>query len=161
MAALVIDLKQIKALAKKFEKLGKDAMLDISEVLANTTVDLALDGFDRETDPYGRKWKATARGGEILSDSGELKNSIKVKSFSASKFVIDASVHYASTHQLGLKIKHPSRPSKAKGRKGKKTKKYTVKMPVRRFFMVPGQMSSAWLAEYKLVAADVLKKYLT
>ena len=123
-------------LAKKFSQTPK-VMGELSRNMAEEAVDLVKDGFDKESDPYGKKWLATARGGEILSDTGALKGSWKVKSATRAQFKVDASVRYASYHQDGApKIRLPAR------------------------MMVPdGKMPSGWMDAFEELAETMLEEH--
>jgi len=160
MTALIVDTKQVERLSKKLESLWSDMGAELSEDLASASVDLVADGFDSESDPYGKKWLATARGGEILSDTGALKTSVKVKSFSPSRFVVDASVKYASTHQSGATIK-PKSKSVLRFKIGKQwVFASKVKIPARPFF--PNRkLPVSWLKEYVMVADELLEERLS
>ena len=126
--------RELIELAKKFSQTSK-MMAGFSRSMAAETVDLVKDGFDKESDPYGKKWLATARGGEILSDTGALKGSWKVKSATRAKFKVDGSVDYASYHQGGTKY-----------------------MPAR--MMVPdGKMPSGWMDAFEELAETMLKEH--
>jgi phage gpG-like protein len=149
--------RELIELAKKFNQTSK-LMAGFSRSMAEETVDLVKDGFDKESDPYGKKWKATARGGEILSDTGALKGGIKVKSATKSKFVITASVDYASVHQGGMTI----RAKTAKGMRfkigGKWVSVKEVTIPARPFFP-DGKMPSAWMDVFEEKAETMLKEH--
>jgi len=126
--------RELIELAKKFSQTPK-MMAELSRNMAEETVDLVKDGFDKESDPYGKKWLATARGGEILSDTGALKGSWKVKSATKAQFKVDASVTYASFHQGG-------------------TKHMVARM------MVPnGNMPPAWMDSFEELAETMLKEH--
>ena len=130
----ITGLDGLEGWIKKFEHSG-ELMLELSEKLASETVDLVKDGFDKESDTYGKKWLATARGGEILSDTGALKTSWKVKSATRAQFKVDGSEPYASFHQGGTKHM-AARP------------------------MVPdGKLPASWLADYSDAADELFEEH--
>ena len=50
-------LKKLRRYAAKLRNAGaKTTMAELAENLAEECISLVLDGFDRERDPYGRKW---------------------------------------------------------------------------------------------------------
>lgn len=76
----------------------------IGEVLVSST----KKRFEDETAPDGTKWpksyRASACGGQTLSDKGRLKNSISYQA-SANKVEVGTNVKYAHVHQNGMEIK--------------------------------------------------------
>lgn len=75
-----------------------------------------LERFRTGKGPDGRRWptskRALAEGGRTLVDSGQLRNSIQVRS-DATGFAVGTNVKHASTHQYGVK----NRVIKAKNKK--------------------------------------------
>ena len=75
-----------------------------------------LERFRTRKGPDGRRWpsskRALAEGGRTLVDSGQLRNSIQVRS-DATGFAVGTNVKHASTHQYGVK----NRIIKAKNKK--------------------------------------------
>ena len=65
-----------------------------------------LERFRTRKGPDGRRWpsskRALAEGGRTLVDSGQLRNSIQVRS-DATGFAVGTNVKHASTHQYGVK----------------------------------------------------------
>ena len=65
-----------------------------------------LERFRTGKGPDGRRWpsskRALAEGGRTLVDSGQLRNSIQVRS-DATGFAVGTNVKHASTHQYGVK----------------------------------------------------------
>lgn len=60
--------------------------------------------FRQQQEPSGKKWKPTARGGQILSDTGRLKRSIRMQ-VDGDAVYIGTNLIYAATHQFGATIK--------------------------------------------------------
>ena len=133
-----IDMK-IQGLDKLIDKFsGSDQLMrELSQNLAEASIDLVKEGFDGQVDPYGKRWKETARGGEILSDTGAMKNGWKVKGFSRNRFQITGSVPYTSYHQTGVPKNHL----------------------VARKMVPDGRMARKWLNEYSELAEDILEEY--
>ena len=99
------DLSQLKrdlAALGDFDGLGLNKK--IGEVLVSST----KKRFEDETAPDGTKWpksyRASAKGGQTLSDKGRLKNSISYQA-SATKVEVGTNVKYAHVHQEGMEIK--------------------------------------------------------
>ena len=65
-----------------------------------------LERFRTGKGPDGRRWptskRALAEGGRTLVDSGQLRNSIQVRS-DATGFAVGTNVKHASTHQYGVR----------------------------------------------------------
>jgi phage gpG-like protein len=74
--------------------------------------------FDREQDPYDRKWAPIRnpgkrrRGGKVLSDTGRLRNSFRA-SASDRTFVVNSKVAYAAIHNYGGTLKRRAQPVNA------------------------------------------------
>lgn len=70
----------------------------IGEALVSSTTKRFLD----ETDPEGKAWKETKRGGKILQDTARLRNSIDYKTTTAnSSVLVGSNLAYARIHHLG------------------------------------------------------------
>jgi phage gpG-like protein len=95
---------------KKFEKKLTQApkVLDlVNRNMGEAAVDLVKEGFDKATDPYGKKWARLAiRQGEPLQDTGRLKNSWH-STFSRRGFRVAPGVTYAAFHQEGTGLFGP------------------------------------------------------
>lgn len=91
-------------LADKIGRLGSDAAK--RAILANVgeeAVELVREGFEKQSDPYGSRWKPTLRGGRILQDSGRLRNSFHRRMVSSNEVRIGSSVSYGRYHQGGTR----------------------------------------------------------
>jgi len=61
--------------------------------------------FDKQQDPYGNPWKALKlRAGQILRDTGALRNSIDYEIDGDAAVVIGTKIPYAIVHQTGAHI---------------------------------------------------------
>lgn len=117
---------------------GTSGLVALNRNLAEAAVELVKDGFEKQSDPHGSKWKPTLRGGAILQDTGRLRNSFAVKSVTPHGFLVTGSATYGVYHQTGTS-RMPAR-----------------KMPARK--MVPdSSMPAAWLTELETVAETYLK----
>jgi len=77
VAIVVKGIKSVGALAAKMRAIPGIAHYATSE-LAGETVDLVLDGFAKESDPYGKKWapKKRSNGKPVGVDTGAMKGSV-------------------------------------------------------------------------------------
>lgn len=96
MVAIVVKgIKSVGALAAKMRAIPGIAHYATSE-LAGETVDLVLDGFAKESDPYGKKWapKKRSNGKPVGVDTGAMKGSVSPV-VSGSHFGVSIGVYYA------------------------------------------------------------------
>lgn len=126
----------------------------LSLALAEDTVELTKANFEKQANPYGNRWEKTKRGGRILEDTGALKNSIKVESYNAKRFRVEASVFYASTHQKGMTIKARRAPYLVFTINGVTYRKKQVTIPQRDFFP-SRRLPSHYISEYRDTAETV------
>lgn len=103
---------------KLMKKLGKMENIDIKGanlVLAETLRTSTIERFEEERDPEGTKWEPSIRaeetGGKTLTDSSDLRRSIKSKA-NNSGFAIGTNKEYARTHQFGDERTIKARSSK-------------------------------------------------
>lgn len=106
-----------KAMGKAAHKLGDTQALmeSVGEALRSG----AIERFDAEEDPQGKKWKPSARamagGGKTLDKESHLKDSIDYAATS-DKVMVGSNLPYARIHQLGgktgkgHKVDMPARP---------------------------------------------------
>jgi phage gpG-like protein len=109
-----------KALAdfKRAIETSPQVLDSISRNLAEETVGLIKDGFRREADPYGGRWKPKkiADGRKVLSGkTSRLKGGWHVASADRRGFVVAPAVDYATYHQSGTR-KMAARPMLPDGR---------------------------------------------
>ncbi len=109
---------------------------NLAEAVGEALVASTRKRFKDETDPEGNLWKESARaeseGGQTLTETAGLKNSI-VYEASPTMVVVGTNKEYAAIHQFGGEIE-PQRAPKLKFQVGGKwiaTKKVT--MPARPF----------------------------
>lgn len=128
----------IRRLNNKLRRLSNIDFAGLSEQLAEGVKTSTRLRFKTSTDPEGKPWQQTARGGKILVLTARLRNSIRARA-DASGFAVGTNLIYAARHQFGDK-----RPLtiKAKRKRGLRFqiggKWYTkqsvkVKMPARPF----------------------------
>lgn len=132
------DFAKLRLLARQVKKVGStSALRELNRNLAEEARELVLEGFDEERAPDGAAWAPiTHRIGRILQDTGQLRNSWKVKKVTARGFTVSASAKHASYHQTG-----------------------TSRMPARP--MVPGgDLPGSWRRAFESAATDYLKSIL-
>ena len=107
-------------------------------------LELVTEGFEEERDPYGRAWKPTIeRPGQVLSDTGRLKNSWRVD-VSRNLATVSTNTEYAPTHQYGATIR-PKMKKALRFRLGKAwVTKRKVVVPQRRMIPDDGDLPDAW-----------------
>jgi len=159
------DIAKLDKWAKRLRDVPK-VMDELSEQLAEETIDLIKDGFDKSRDPYGKKWAdLKLRDGRPLEDNGHMKGSWFKKYAHRGGFLVANAKSYAVIHQTGSGIygpkKQPIVPKKAKAlRLGKygfaKSVKGTVARP-----MVPyrKRLPKKWLAAYQETAEEFLTEH--
>lgn len=76
--------------ARLYKNLGQEALTQVAI------------SFDRQEDPYGKRWAPTVRGGQVLSDTGRLRNSFNAPS-NTRGYSIGTRVKYAGFHQDGTR----------------------------------------------------------
>jgi len=87
------------------ERISRLNMLDVSEVVAETSLDLIADGFTNEQDPDGAAWEPLAiRKGSILQDTGGLRNSWARGDVTPSESEVVTGKEYADYHQQGTGV---------------------------------------------------------
>ncbi|WP_299392768.1 phage virion morphogenesis protein [uncultured Desulfovibrio sp.] len=142
------------ALGHAAKKLGNTQALmeSVGDVLVSGT----RQRFSDEEDPKGRKWlrsgRAAESGGQTLTDTGRLRDSIEYAA-TTNKVMVGSNLVYARIHQEGGTIT----PRKAKklvftGRGGKKAAVDKVIIPARPYLGVSGQD----LEEVRATMADFL-----
>jgi phage gpG-like protein len=132
--------QQLLRLQKRLQEVAGEALPEISEQLAEESLNLTREGFDKGRDPYGRRWKARkgrATGRALLVRSGLMRGSVFVKS-EARQFTVGFARGYATFLQRG-----------------------TSKMVMR--MLVPTAtrgLPARWAREYEDVALDVFEELL-
>jgi hypothetical protein len=122
-------------------KHGRAMLPAMSAAMADRTIELIKDGFAKETDPYGNRWKDKRHpdGRKILhGKTGELRAGFRKKEASADRYQITNPVPYASAHQA------PRGSSRAQR------------------MMVPDEqkgMPSAWFDALQEISLDSLEEY--
>lgn len=104
-----------------------DAVLPAtSAALAEATINLIQDGFDRGTDPYGKPWKPKKKAdgrGALHGETGRLRTGWHRTKAGAGEFEVAPSVEYAAPHQspkrrAGGGLKRPRRMMVPTGSRG-------------------------------------------
>lgn len=132
---VTVQTAALDELIRKLRRASTPAGLrSVMAAVAEEGIELVREGFDKERDPYGAKWKPLKRrSGRILQDTGRLKASWHRRSVTAQRAVIGSAVGYARFHQSG-----------------------TDRMPARR--MVPsGKLPASWRKQIHAVALKAFK----
>lgn len=137
----------------------------IAKNLAEETIDLVREGFEKAQDPYGKPWSYPIfRDGRPLQDSGGLKASWK-RRFTTRRFSVSSTKVYARWLQEGTglygPLRRPIRPRYAKALRIPTPSGVIYRSSVRGMRprkMVPkdGYLPRRWLAQYIDTANDVI-----
>jgi phage gpG-like protein len=88
----------------------RSLLQSISKNLAEETLELVRQGFEKEEDPYGEAWAPLKyRDGKILQDTGRLRSSWHTVTVSERGFSVAPAVDYAQYHQSGTARGLPKR----------------------------------------------------
>lgn len=143
-----------KVLGKAAHKLGDTQALmeSVGEALRSGT----LQRFEKEEDPTGKKWKASARamaeGGKTLDKESQLKDSIDYAA-TPDKVMVGSNLPYARIQQKGGTIKpKKGKYLKFKGLSGKDVFVKEVTIPARPYLGV----SADDMEEVQATIADFL-----
>jgi phage gpG-like protein len=114
------DFKKLKEWGRRFDNVSKEGMDIVANQLAEETLDLVKEGFEKSRDPTGKPWAPLAiRNGKPLEDTGGLKASWSVDRKGKRGFSIISHKAYAIFHQEGTGIhgprKKPIKPKKKGG----------------------------------------------
>lgn len=75
----------------------------LAEEIGEALVSGTQDRFEAGESPDGTPWAPTARGGQILVDTGRLRNSVGYEA-SPAMVAVGTNATYAPTHQFGAEI---------------------------------------------------------
>lgn len=107
------DTRAMLRKIKSFSEVDKGA---INAALGQSVRESTLDRFKQSRAPDGRRWRMSIRaameGGKTLIKSGQLRNSIRVKSDS-SGFAVGTNAVHGATHQFGANRTIRARRAKA------------------------------------------------
>lgn len=160
------DFKALSRFAVKLADAGTDGPLrTINEQLAEETIALIRDGFERSADPYGKPWAPLViRAGRPLQDSGGLKASWHRSETSADGFTVQSGKDYAVYHQGGTGIYGPRKrrivPIRAKALRipGVGFRKSVAGSPKRRMVPDAGRIPPRWRKQFVETAFEVLSE---
>lgn len=141
-----ISDSEVAALFKKLagypKAVKRGALLEIGEAVKS----ISLESFEHEKNPDGKKWQPSQRameeGGQTLTDSAMLKNSIDV-ALAANAVEVGSNIVYAAIHNLG-------------GEAGRKSRR--VFLPQRQF--LPDADSNLVKSEALEILADTLNEVI-
>lgn len=129
----------LDGLSKGLDKLADFAPKELNEVIGETLTASTLQRFDDERGPDGRPWKrsyrAEAEGGQTLTDSARLKNSINYRATDRT-VEVGTNVKYAAVHQEGKEIKAKNKSALRFQIGGRWARKKSVRIPARPFLGV-------------------------
>lgn len=160
---------QLKRLKRQLEDLQKPRTLhDLHNLAGRDTFDLVMEGFQQETDPYGRAWKPTKRRNPILQDKLNLRDGIKWKA-DGRRIEIKTTGpanEYAAYHQNGTQAR--TQPVKKNGqfrsRRSTSRLKTSVRivhipaLPARKFFPDEGTLPPAYEARIRNTFEQYLRQ---
>ncbi len=121
MAEIIISIEKLKGRLEKLSKVlaNKKPLL---RRIANTLQNVTEESFDKQTSPFGRRWKpnspktlAGKRGNKVLIKSGHLSQSFTQK-ITGNSVRVGTNKTYAAIHQFGgkagrgKKVSIPARP---------------------------------------------------
>lgn len=157
------DFAALKRFQKKVEQAPK-AMLTVNQQLAEETIELIREGFDKSEDPYGSAWEPLVlRDGLPLQDTGGMKAAWFRQSATMRGFSVANAKSYSGYHQGGTGIYGPRHqrivPIKAKVLKLGKTGRVARSVrgtPKRRMVPERGRLPKAWRDRYVDTAQEVL-----
>ena len=91
-------------LQKQLQKIGRLNYQKMHQKMGEALVANTQMRFTDQVDPDGQKWKATRRGGQILTQTNHLGSSITYNA-TAKGVEVGTNLKYAAIHQFGGKIK--------------------------------------------------------
>lgn len=101
--------------------------------LGRIVVSDTLLNFRAQSAPDGTPWEPTARGGQILRDTGRLRNSIAYETEGSDTVYIGTNLIYAAIHQFGGTIEAKNAPYLKFMVGGQFVQKRSVDIPARPF----------------------------
>lgn len=145
-----------KRLTKAMQQLGRVNFTALHKEIGEVVLSSTQERFKTQKGPDGRRWKPSGRvaatGGQTLSDTRDLRNSLTVKA-TAKKAEVGTNKRYALVHQEGKLIRARRKPFlKFRTATGWVQTKQ-VKMPARPFLGI----SSEDRQEIKVVIRDHLQ----
>jgi len=106
-----VKVRNLNSLLRRIErKYGREGIRKLTKAFSPYARSLVIQNFNRQTDPYGRKWKPvklnTKRKASTraLIDTGMLRNSIRSQVINDYTVRIGSPLVYAPTHQYGAVI---------------------------------------------------------
>jgi len=128
---LDFDASQLNAQLEKLRNPKKTRpLMDRIGRILRTDVQM---NFRGQHGPDGRPWKPTIRGGQILRDTGRLRNSIDYRVQGDDEVRIGTNLIYARTHQFGATITAKNAAYLRFVVGGKFVQKKSVEIPARPF----------------------------
>lgn len=168
------DFPALQDLVESLQELaGSNFRRQLQPLLAEVARSLVAQEFEGSRDPYGRPWAPLKRRkGQPLLDTGRLRNSFGVDSFSDNSFRFGTDVVYAGVHQDGATFTQAARVNahkrggqflsrKAAGSESRKKLKvsfspeHQVEVPQRQI-LPEGDLPDAWADEFGEVAEQLL-----
>lgn len=177
------DFRKLQKLVAKAADAPSKMMRVVSKVMAEETIELVHQSFERQESPHGTPWaprhpNSIRQSGQILRDTGRLQRSFTRDSISEKGFRVGTNVKYAAIHQFGGEIV----PKKAKAlafwvpgsyqvfsARGKRLKKpklnsmflvLTKKVTMPQRAMMPIKtIPKRWMDAYREVVDEVVRDY--
>ncbi len=161
----VVDSRSMKRWVQKTDRLAGEFTSVVVRQIAEETVELVREGFEKEADPYGKPWKPIVlRNGKILQDTGGLRSSWHIKTTSKASFTVASAKSYAAHHQHGTGIYgstgKPIRPSKGRALAFGGRAFASVKGTPQRKMVPDARLPVTWSRRYRAVANEVFTELM-
>jgi hypothetical protein len=157
------DFAKLTKWAEKVAVAGGSAgMRELSNLLAEEAVELIAEGFEKETDPYGKAWakKRFPDGRQVLvGRTARLRRGWHKKNVTATGFSVAPSVDYAKYHQRGRGPVHAQPGKSLRFMVGGRAvfRKSVGPAPARKMIPDRGRLPSAWRRALIATARDYFK----
>jgi len=128
--SLEVDISDINALVDQIA--NPKAQAGMLDSIGATLLADAQGNFRSQSDPDGNPWAPTIRGGNILRDTGRLRNSLTYE-VQGDRVTVGTNVLYAPVHQFGATITAKRAPFLVFQVGGRWVRKKSVTIPARPF----------------------------
>ncbi|WP_427340610.1 phage virion morphogenesis protein [Caloranaerobacter sp. DY30410] len=149
----------INELRNTLRNLSNFNYLGLNQAIGDALVSSTQLRFRQEKDPKGRKWKKSIRaeseGGQTLSKSTDLKNSINSRA-TEEGVVVGTNKKYARIHQYGGEIRAKNKKVLRFKVNGRWISKKKVKIPKREFLGI----SNSDLIEIKEIIEEKIREHV-
>lgn len=132
---------------------------DLHNLAGHAAHELVMEGFARETDPYGAHWAPTTRPNPILQDTLALRGGIRVKADSRAVVIrtTGKANKYAHFHQFGTRGRARGVDKRGRFRSDRSTNRlkrsaairFVPGLPARKFLPDEGRMPVGWAVRFQ------------